>query len=332
MRFAAELTRASALCLALATPAARAQSGAASALAPPLAWQAPADCPGREDVLSQVAALAQDDSTRWDRFASIRGEVARDGGRWLLRLEFVSSRGSSRREMSSGRCAELAEAAALAIVLAHRSDAAADIDWNEAPAAAPAPQTPASTGASDAAPDTARTEPASTQSAGTPASLAVAAEVLLDPSTLGALAFGAAVGVELRRDAFSGGVYGAAFPHAETALGAGQAIELALWTGGARGCLRWGRSLDTCAHFELGRISAQGVGLVASAQVHDLWAAPGLSAAFMSSPFDGFGVTTRLSLYYPLVRGRFRVDESEVVHRIPVLAFRVALGVAIPLF
>jgi hypothetical protein len=160
---------------------------------------------------------------------------------------------------------------------------------------------------------------------------AVGAEALLDPTTLGSVAFGAGAGLDLQVGALSGGLYGAVFPRVETALGAGQAIALGLWTGGARGCLRWGRALDTCAHFEVGQLSAEGVGLVQASQGRDLWLAPGLSAAFTSSPFDGFGVTTRVSLYHPLVRGRYRVDESDLVHEIPALTFRVALGVTIPL-
>lgn len=333
-----------ALAVAWATPAARAQSAVAedASAGPPLTWDAPAGCPGREDVLSHVAALARQDDVRWARFEQIRGRVIRDGGRWSLQLGFIGADGSGgQREMQSGRCDELAEAAAVAIVLAHRSDSgvegdASDAgDGNDTPAAS-APTAPdtepdgSALTATAAAPDAARA-PAAPSANGESASLSVGAEALLDPSTLGGVAFGLGAGLELRAGMLSGGLYGAVFPAVETALGAGQAVSLGLWTGGVRGCLRWGRSLDTCAHFELGQLSAEGVGLLQPSRGRDPWVAPGISAAFISSPFDGFGVTTRVSLYHPLVQARYRVDASDVVHQIPGLAFRFALGVAIPL-
>src|SRR5512147_1255950 len=36
--------------------------------APRLDWRAPAGCPERDDVLSQVAVLASEDGVRWARF------------------------------------------------------------------------------------------------------------------------------------------------------------------------------------------------------------------------------------------------------------------------
>jgi hypothetical protein len=300
---------------------------------PPLEWDAPPGCPGRDDVLSHVAALVQKDDVRWARFERIRARVTRDGRRWSLRLQFIGADASGEREIRSGRCDELAEAAAVAIVLAHRSDTPTEGGWSQTPAgdaagpAAGSPEEPAPAQAVSETP----AEPRAPALEPEAVSLAIGAEALLDPATLGSVAFGAGAGLELRFGALSGGLYAAAFPAVETALGNGQAVALGLWTGGARGCLRWGRSLDTCAHFELGQLSAEGVGLVQASEGRDPWLAPGLSAAFTSSPFDGFGVTTRVSLYHPLVRGRYRVDESELVHQIPALTFRVALGVSIPL-
>jgi hypothetical protein len=332
MRAAAELMLAIGVCL-LAAPPVRAQS-APEAVGPSLEWRAPVECPGREDVLAHVAALAQADDVRWTRFERIRAEVSRDGSRWLLRIEFIGPSGSPRREMTSGRCDELAEAAAVAIVLAHRSDAEPQGDFREETHALP-PAAAAGTAQGPTAPretTEASVAPAVPEAEGERASLALGVDALLDPTTLGSAAFGAGAGLELRLARLSTGLYGALFPAVETSLGAGQAVALGLWTSGARGCLRWGRALDTCAHFELGQLRAQGIGLRQASQGREPWAAPGLSAAFTSSPFDGFGVTTRISLYHPIVRGRYRVDESELVHRIPALTFRIALGFVVPLF
>lgn len=325
-------------------------AGAASAHAqasdegPRLEWRAPAGCAAREEVLARLQVLARKGDVRWDRFERIDATVEREGARWAIRLAFVHGGGVRRRNMTSGRCQDLVEASALAIVLAHRSSGAAGDAAtaesstprvNEAPQADPA--LAASIGARAPAaepgvvPDTlsgAQPEPTSTLAA---TALAVALEGLLDPGTLGSAAFGAAVGFDARWAGFHGGLYGAAFPSTSMRLGAGQSIEIALWTMGLRGCRRWGRGLDTCAQMELGRVHARGLGLIASSHESDTWAAPGLSVGFRSTPFDGFSITTRLSAFHPLVRGRFRVDESEVVHTIPFIGWRAAVGIDVPL-
>ena len=99
---------------------------------PPLEWRAPASCPQREVVLSQVAALAAKDDVSWVRFALIRGLVDPAGDSWRLTLEFVGRKSVSKRVLQSARCAELAEAAAVAIVLAHRTGESANAEWDAA--------------------------------------------------------------------------------------------------------------------------------------------------------------------------------------------------------
>lgn len=306
-----------------------------------LEWRAPPECPQEEHVLSQVAVLAAKDEVRWDRFQLIRGQLEPTASGWRLALEFVAADSVRTRVIQSAGCAELADAAAVAIVLAHRSAASATADWDPSPppavqreargAAAPAesaaspsralggtdsPKSVRHRGADDDAPRTA---------------LAAGVEASLDPITLGAAALGASVGLELRSEAGSASLYAVGFPSVTSRLGAGQAVEIGLWTGGVRGCYGWGQSLDTCLLAELGQVTARGVGLDQAREGRDLWAAPGLSLGLRSTPFDGLVVTTRLSVFHPLVRGRFRIDESEVVHRIPFLGFRAALGVDLPL-
>ncbi|HTV20052.1 MAG TPA: hypothetical protein VMG12_15315, partial [Polyangiaceae bacterium] len=156
-------------------------------------------------------------------------------------------------------------------------------------------------------------------------------EAVLDPATLGSAALGGSLALELRRGRLAGGLYAALLPSVSTSLGVDQSIEIGLWTSGARGCWRWGEAFDTCALFELGQVSASGVGLERSSEGRDLWAAPGLGLGWSATPFAGIAITTRLSAFHPLVRGRFRVDESEVVHRIPFVGFRAAVGVELPL-
>jgi hypothetical protein len=161
--------------------------------------------------------------------------------------------------------------------------------------------------------------------------LAVGAAAALDPTTLGSAAFGAVAGVEVGLGSIAAALYGAGFPSATTRVGPAESIELALWTAGLRGCYRWGRGLDTCAVMELGQVTGEGIGLDRPGRSRDRWAAPGLSIGFTSTPFDGFGITTRLSAFHPLVRGRYRIDESDVVHRVPAVSVRASLGIELPL-
>jgi hypothetical protein len=301
-----------------------------------LDWRAPAACPTRADVLWHVTNLAESEALRWKRFERIRATIERQASGWVLALEFVASGGIRRRTMSSAHCADLAEAAAVVIVLALRSDAAASDDWKalnastvsssaSTPELGPSPTAPKP-------PELELREPAAADATGerVPLTLAAEAEAAIDPNTLGATAFGAAAGVSLGLGRFSTTVYGAAFPSATTELGAAQSVALALWAGGLRGCYRWGRGLDACAMMELGQVSAEGVGLARASEVRDLWATPGLSVAFSAAPFDGWGITTRLSAFHPLVRGRYRVDEGETVHRLPAVGMRAALGIHVP--
>ncbi|HVZ36451.1 MAG TPA: hypothetical protein VG963_28675 [Polyangiaceae bacterium] len=105
-------------------------------------------------MLAQVAALGESDRLRWDRFDVIRAGVERKAASWSLALEFVAPGGVHRRLFSSERCADLAQAAAVAIVLAHRSDEneADDAAGSSMPSEPIAPAAPAAadTSAADA--------------------------------------------------------------------------------------------------------------------------------------------------------------------------------------
>lgn len=299
---------------------------AAAADAPRLEWRAPDDCPAHDEVLAQIATLAAQDDVSWSRFQLIRAKIEPSGARFRLALEFVGRADVRRRDMDSGSCAELAQAAAVSIVLAHRSG-------DEGFAASPAATVSSSSQSPPPvalAKDDAVSAPAS-QASEEGASLSLGAEALLDPATLGSVAVGAAIGFELRFGTLGARLYAAGFPSVTTELGGEQGVDVGLWTGGLSACQRWGRGFDTCALMELGHLSAKGVSLTGAREASDLWAAPGLSVGLSSSPFDGFGISTRLSAFHPLVRGTFRVDDSDVVHRVPVVGFRASLGIDVPL-
>jgi hypothetical protein len=103
---------------------AHAENGAPDAAAqidaPRLEWIAPEQCPARDEVLAQIAILAAKDDVHWSRFQRVRASVEPAGTRFQLVLELMG-RDVRRRDMAGTTCAELAQAAAVAIVLAHRS-------------------------------------------------------------------------------------------------------------------------------------------------------------------------------------------------------------------
>lgn len=309
---------------------------------PQLEWRAPSSCPQRDVVLSNVGVLAATGDVSWVRFQLIRGLVEPAGDGWRLTLEFVGTESARKRVLQSGGCSELAEAAAVAIVLAHRTGEGANVEWDAArPPATESEAQRAGTvtmsagsnapppGDPDGVVGVRQSELAGDEAPRT--SLSAGAEATLDPTMLGAAAFGASAGLELRSGAWSASLYGAGFPPVTSRLGAAQGVEIGLWTAGARGCHGWRQGLDACVLAELGQVTARGVELDQAREGRDAWLAPGLSLGLRSTPFDGFGVTTRISVLCPLIRGRFRVDESEVVHRIPFLGFRAALGIDVPL-
>ena len=318
--------------------------------APPLEWNAPDGCPSGQDVLSRVATLAAGDAVRWTRFDTIGAQVTHAGNTWRLALSFVGPGGTRTRELEGRRCEDLADAAAVAIVLAHRIGDGSSDGWDtpsDGRATTPtspheaAPEEPAReavamnapAASTDApGPDTEPAAPAPAPGEPLPLALRVGAEALLDPTTLGTAAFGASAGVTLQLGPVSAGAYAFGFPSVDTPLGTGQALALGLWGGGLRGCYHWVPALSTCALMELGELSASGVGLSQARDARDTWVAPGLSMELTSTPFEAFGVTTRLSAFHPLVRGQFRVDDGDVVHRVPAVTFRAALGVDFSLF
>jgi hypothetical protein len=327
------------IAVATAQAQARPPEGAA-ADAPQLQWRAPPGCPEREVVLAQVEVLVARDDVSWARFAQISGAIEHTAGRWSLALEFGDSGGVRRRVMYGADCKELGDAAAVAIVLALRSSEQEAADWpagitrdqgQTASAARAEPAEGMSSGASEVHTEAERNAGSPREVSELGLTTAIELEGLLDPYTLGSAALGGALGAKLRFGRYALGLYVLGLPAVALRLSASESLSIGLWSGGLRACREWGRGVDTCALLELGELRSEGVGLSEAAEARNLWAAPGASLGFSATPFKGFGITTRVAALHPLVRGSFRVDESEIVHRIPLLGFRAALGIDVPL-
>jgi hypothetical protein len=265
-------------------------------------------------VQASLNGLQAPETLRWERFDRVRGRIARGAEQWELGLEFVKGSEVRRRTFQARECGDLADAAAVAIVLALQ---ASETDPSSL---APPQLTPA-----DAAPALAPRHTASERLA-----LDVGAEGLLDPSTLGSAAFGAGVFVRGRLEPWSAALYGVLLPSARMDLGGSTGIDLGLWAGGVRSCWQLRASIRACASGEAGRVSARGVGLRSAESSHDLWLAPGLSVELATPLSQELALHSSIAGLMPLVRGQFRVDRS-VVHELPPVALRVGVGLDLAL-
>lgn len=81
-----------------------------------LRWDAPSNCPRRDEVLDRIRALA---GSSFDRFEglSAEGRIARSNGRYWLTLSVRDGRQHRKRVITSDSCANLAGAAAIALAL-----------------------------------------------------------------------------------------------------------------------------------------------------------------------------------------------------------------------
>lgn len=298
---------------------------AAAAGAAPLEWSAPAECPGATRVQASLAALVAPGPLRWERFDVVRGQITRSGAEWQLQLQFISGADARRRSLRARECSDLADAAAVAIVLALTApEASTEL------ARAPGSSAPSSLTTDRVTTDSPARD-AGGASGSLPLSWAFGAEAVLDPSTMGSAAFGAAALVRLQLGRFASALYGVALPAVRSSLGGAEAIDLGLWAGGARGCWLPSASVAACAGAELGRLSGSGVALRAASRSRDLWLAPALSLELSAPLVGGIRLRSSVAGLMPLVRSRFRVDEQEVVHQLPALALRLGMGLELAL-
>jgi len=69
-------------------------------------------------VQASLNALQAPETLRWERFDQVRGHIARVAEQWELGLGFLKGSEVRRRTLQARECGDLADAAAVAIVLA----------------------------------------------------------------------------------------------------------------------------------------------------------------------------------------------------------------------
>jgi hypothetical protein len=312
----------------------------AAATAPPqtvLEWDAPAGCPS-SDALQQSLRDSLGEPLHFGRLDHVRGVIEKRPLDWLLRLELTDAGQRRTRFISAERCADLADAAALAIQLAVTSGARPATDPS-APAADPASATESPSAASSPHPDTAEdarqdplepsasTRKRSEQSGWT---AAVSAAFVVDLNSLSQASPGASLAGHARWDRLELGLYGLWLAPARVPVSGGEAVDFSLIAAGPRGCYQLFRgALDgqLCATFEVGRFGANGSGLSRDERsFRQWWLAPGVGFELMAPLSHLLVAEAGVEALRPLVRHDYGVNATELVYTAPELGARLHLG------
>ncbi len=299
-----------------------------------LAWNAPPECPTRDDVLAEVdRVLAGSHETRVLTAAHV-DVAATANGRWTAVLQIDSRDGQRRRQFDADTCVEIASATALILAVAVE---------NGAPPPAPAiarEEAPAAVSERRAPPEAVRSiAPAR-------ASQVIAAVAgLVDDGTMpGAPATGMeiALGGSL---AFSKGHLRAlaglaVYPTQTTPAGsAGESAKVSLLAVSARACaliprdrFEWG----PCLGGEIESMNASGAGPAQTfqpASAHRVWGAAtgGVHGSWNYSRL--VTVFARAEGVFSLARTRFVLTpDNSIVHEPARVAGRAALGIELRFF
>lgn len=118
------------------------RSPEASAAPLELEWNAPAGCPGAQQVLDAIQRLIGAQGAEGAAQLSVRGDVVARGQTLVLKLVWRTGNAQAERLMESSNCDELVRAAALVVALAADPSAPRDVgESSESEAASEAPST-----------------------------------------------------------------------------------------------------------------------------------------------------------------------------------------------
>jgi hypothetical protein len=246
-----------------------------------------------------------------------------DGGGVQLRLQTVyAGKAPRQRELSAASCREATDAAAVAIAMAvaERERAVAP------PVEAGGSEQPA--GAAEGAGGAAQTDDA--EAGDEPLRLGVGLGLALQLGALPTLAAGAQLGVGLGHGLWRLELLGALFASQETTLpGDDRGGELGLWLTAVLGCVEpdFGRvRLFGCAGFELGRLTARGLGVMNQRDGDSLWRALRVETGAAVVLFGDLRAMARLGIALPLARDEFVLEMDDHVHRPASLGAHALVG------
>ncbi len=237
--------------------------------------------------------------------------------KWTLRLDALEGTRADHerrsRELTADSCAELADAVAVAIAMTVSSRGAA------APPSLVAPPSP------QAKPATVVTRPP----AATPATVAGGVMVVGDSGVLPRPGAGLELSASLRYRWLRLTLAGTAFASQVTRATTDAGGEFRLLFGSAQVCLARavGRTvLLGCAGFELGRLSAEGIGVFNPQLGSAPWRAARAELGLSIPVAARVALLVRGGVSLPLSRSQFVIDGTIPVHRPGSVAIRLALG------
>lgn len=286
-------------------------------------WEAPASCPDKRALNERLSALLGHEPTPLGGVTEVRGVVARAGLELRLTLEIAEEGRRSARVFVAQDCADLLEAAALAIALAAHGEPAPE-ERSAVPAEVerPAAERVATPSVVDGLEPTAEADLRGS----------VGAEAVLDFGALPSPAPGLAVEARAHFGAWALGIGGAFLPKQRLGVGSSEYVEFGLLVAGLHACrtlLSGPWSLDACVGFEAGQLSARGPEPAPARQVDDLWLAPGAGLGASRRLLGDLQLRLRVEAVMPLLRKQYAVNETEAVHAPAAIDPRLFLGLAI---
>ena len=296
--------------VALAPADARAQP------APPLSltWNAPADCPSREDVVASVGRLVAGSTTSDTLEVDARVSIDRRGVyRARLRTRLRGVRGE--RSIAAASCG-----------LALTIDPTIAIEAPPAPLTAPA-EPPATPERVDVVPPPPPSPPSPPKIAIVPGAAAA-----LDVGNLASPAVGAELQLAVTRWWWSVVATAAAFPSQRaSAPTEGRGGRLSLLAAAVRACVGGGALLraEGCAGGELDRMHAEGFGVSSPGAATRVWFAPRVGARLAWRAASFLSVPLTVDVLVPFDRPSFVLENVGTVHRPAPVPFRATLGVAL---
>jgi hypothetical protein len=262
-------------------------------------------------------------------------DVAQEGTRWKVVLRTVrqGEPAPRLRQLSGASCAEVTDAAAVAIAMAVNERQTMTEPESRAAEAAPSEPSSKPTQPLPSVSSAPRREvrPARSSAA---LSAAVALDGVLDVGALPNLAPGVELGVSAGFSGVKLLLLGSAFVAQQTRLEDGRGGEFRLLLGGALGCVQqlFGRIQGTaCAGAELGQMAAEGLGVQHSRFGNRSWQAIRAEIGLTERLTPGLGLALRVAAIAPLARPEFVVDGAERVHRSSSLTGRTLLGIELQL-
>jgi len=302
-------------------------------------WDAPAACPSGEQVRAALGELLGPAPLDFGPFLSVRADVEQRGTEWELVLDLDDGERKRSRIIHAPECADLVEAARVAIALAVDAEGEAGAGLGAsahglegAPAEAAAPSPTTSSVAPDAPLVSLPDAPASGESSR--ATFRLHATALVDAAATPGAALGGSSGAELLQGRWSVGPYLLFLPGEEEAAGAVALVRFSLLAGGLRACLRLIDGIveaRACAGMEVGRLYSSGKGLVDANRYSDWWVTPSAGLRFLSPLGGGWAIQAQGDALVPLIRESYVVNQTQPVFRPPSVGLRAALGVSLSL-